>query len=110
MDSKTLTTVLIVIICVLLFPFLIGAIGGIVGLIGGIIGAVFGAIGGVIGAFFGLIAGIFGAIFGIFSWIFDGDFYWDGPFHIFGSDVFTVIVLVIIAVLISRSRVARRAK
>lgn len=109
MDPKTLTTVLIVIACALLFPFIIGAIGGIFGLIGGLIGAVFGVIAAVIGGVFGLIGGILGGIFGFFGWLFDGDLYWDGPFHLFGSDVFIVISLVVVIILISRSRPTRRA-
>lgn len=104
MDSKTLSTVLVVIVCILLFPIIIGIIGGVFGLIGGIVGAVFGAITGLFGGLFGIIAGFFGAVFGLFAWLFDGDFYWDGPFHIFGSDVFTVLILVVVIALVARSR------
>ena len=109
MDSKSVTTLLIVIVCILLFPVIIGIIGGIFGIIGGIIGAVFGAIGGAIGAIFGVIGAIFGALFGAIAWIFDDHFYWDGPFHIFGSDAAAVVVLVIVIVLLARSRSTRRA-
>ncbi|HEU5146100.1 MAG TPA: hypothetical protein VFT90_05265 [Chryseosolibacter sp.] len=108
MDSKSVTTLLIVIICILLFPVIIGIIGGVFGVIGGIIGAVFGAIGGALGAIFGVIGAIFGAIFGVIGWIFDRDFYWDEPFHNFGSDFATVLVLVIIVALVARSRSTKR--
>lgn len=108
MDSKTVATLLIVVVCILLFPVIIGIIGGIFGLIGGIIGAVFGAIGGAIGALFGVIGAIFGAIFGLIGWIFEGDFHWDGPFHFFSSDAGTVLILVIIVALLARSRTTRR--
>lgn len=109
MDSKSLSTILIVIVCVLLFPLIIGIIGGVFGVVAGIIGAVFGAIGGAIGAVFGVIGAIFGAIFGIFGWIFGGgDDYWHGPFHFFDKDLFAAIALVIVAVLIVRSRNPQR--
>ena len=109
MDSKTLSAILIVIVCILLFPVAIGIVGGVFGLIGGIIGAVFGAIGGMIGAIFGVIGSIFGAIFGFFGWLFGGwDHDWPGPFHLFDSDVVGVIALIIVVVLIARSRTPKR--
>lgn len=120
MDSKTLSTILIVIVCLLLFPVIIGIVGGVFGVVGGviggifgaiagIIGAVFGAIGGVIGAVFGIIASIFGAIFGFFGWLLgDWDHPWHGPFHWFDKDILGALALVIIVLLIARSRTPRR--
>ena len=75
MDSKSVATLLIIIVCILLFPVAIGIIGGVFGLVGGILGAIFGAIGGVIGAIFGVIGAIFGAIFGFIGWLFDGEIF-----------------------------------
>lgn len=104
MDSKTLTTILIVITCLLLFPVFIGIIGGAFGLLGGIFGAIFGAIGAIFGAIFAAIGGIFGAVFGLLGWLFDIDHHGFGPFHIFDKDVFAVVVLIVVIVLLARSR------
>lgn len=109
MHSKTLTTVLIVIICVLLFPVVIGLIGGVFGIIGSIIGGLFGLIGGVFGAVFGLIGGLFAAVFSFIGWIFGFPFHWDGP-GFFHNDLFTVVILVLVIVMISRARNARPKK
>ena len=103
MDSKTLTTIIVVFICVLLFPLFIGIIGGIFGLIGGLIGGFVGLVGALFGAIFGVIGSIFGAIFGVFGWIFDDHFHWP---HIgfFNGELFIVIALVILIAMLSRSR------
>lgn len=100
MESKTLATCLLIIIGILLFPLIIGAIAGVFGVFGSILGAIFGAIGGLFGMIFGLIGSVFGAVFGLIGWIFDFSF----PFH---GDVPRTIALVLIAVviyLIVRSR------
>jgi len=107
MDSKTLTTVLLVLFCVLLFPIGIGLMGGIFGLIGSIMGGIFGLIGGLFGAIFGLIGGIFHAIFGVFGWMFNGHFQGHWPFGFFNRDLFTILVVILIIVLISRSKATR---
>jgi len=104
MDSKTVTTIMIVFVCVLLFPVFIGIVGGIFGLIGGMIGGIFGAIGWLIGTIFGVIGSIFGAIFGIFGWMFDGHHFWHWPGGWFNRDLLGILVVVLIVVLISRSR------
>lgn len=94
MATKTLGTLLIVILCIFLLP---------VGL--GIIGAIFGIVVGVFGAVFGAIAGIFGAIFGVFGWLFDGLFGWcdmDAGFPEF--NIFTMAALVLIVFLLSRNK------
>ena len=109
MQSKTLTTILIVIICILLFPVVIGIIGGVFGIIGSIIGGLFGLIGGVFGALFGIIGGLFGAVFSFIGWIFGFPFHWDGP-DFFHNDLFTVVILVLVIVMISRVRNTRPRK
>ena len=110
MDSKTLATILIVITCVLLFPVFIGIIGGVFGLLGGIFGAIFGAIGGIFGAFFAVIGAIFGAVFGVLGWLFDIDHYGFRPFHIFDNDVLAAVVLVVVIVLLARSRSGQQTR
>lgn len=109
MQSKTLTTVLIVIICVLLFPVIIGLIGGVFGIIGSVIGGVFGLIGGVFGAVFGLIGGLFAAVFSFIGWIFGFPFHWDGP-DFFHNDLFAFVILALVIVMISRARNSRPRK
>lgn len=107
MDSKALTTVLIVIICVLLFPVAIGIVGGIFGLIGGVIGGIFGFIGGLFGLIVGAVASVFGAIFGLFGWMFNGHDHWgcwDCSFSFFDGEVLAAAVLVLVIVMITRSK------
>ena len=101
MDSKTLTTVLIVIVCALLLPVFIGIIGGIFGLIGSLIGGVFGLIGGLFGIVIGFIGSLFGAVFGFFGWLFGEPFHWHGPIHFLDGDVFAVILIIVLIVLMS---------
>jgi MFS family permease len=103
MDSKTLTILAIVIVCAMLFPIAIGIIGGIFGAIGGVIGGIFGLIAGIFGAIFGVIGAILGAIFG---W---ADYGCWGSFNFFDGDVFAAIALVVVIVLIARSRNDRPA-
>ena len=94
MATKTLGTLLIVILCIFLLPVGLGIIGGIFGIVVGVFGAVFGA-----------IAGIFGAIFGVFGWLFDGLFGWcdmDAGFPEF--NIFTIAALVLIVFLLSRNK------
>lgn len=105
MDSKTLTTVALVIICVLLFPVAIGIVGSVFGVVGGVLGGMFGIFAGVLGAIFGAIAAIFGAIFGIFGW---GNFSpWHCSFSFFDGDVLTAVILVVVVIMITRSRPPR---
>lgn len=97
--TKTASVLLIVLLCILLFPIGIGLIGGAFGIVFGVFGAVFGAI-------FGVIGGLIGAIFGLFGWIFESifDFGWDcdGPFGFHRNNIFTIAALVIIVVLIAK--------
>lgn len=95
MQSKSsTTTVLIVLLIIFTFPIWLGIAGGIFGLIVGIFGAVVGIIAGVFGAVFGAIGGIFGWMFD-WHWPFSGFFHWN---------VFPIIFIVLIVLLISRSR------
>jgi hypothetical protein len=100
MISKTLGTILIAIVCVIMFPVVIAILGGVFGIIAGVFGAVFGAIGGVLG-------GLFGAVFGVFEWMFDGVFGWN-PFGFFHCNSLTLVALVVVVALIIRSRTPRR--
>ena len=109
MDSKTLTTLFIVIVCILLLPLAIGIIGGVFGLIGTIIGGVFGLIGGLFGAVFGIIGSVFGAVFGFIGWLFGEPFHWHGP-DFFDGDIFAIVVVVLVVVMISRARRTRQGK
>lgn len=102
MESKTIATLVIVILCVLFFPFVIGAIAGAFGLVGGILGSVFGLLGTVLGAIFGAIGSIFGAMFGFIGWLAREPF--GGWFNPFDGNFFGVIALLIIVILIARSR------
>ena len=110
MDSKTIATIMVVFICVLLFPVAIGIIGGVFGVIGGIIGGIVGLIGGIFGAIFGVIGSVFGAIFGIFGWIFGDHYHWHGPINFFNRDLFVVIALVLFVVFIARSKARRQGR
>lgn len=107
MDSKTLTTVVIVIICIMLFPVVIGIVGGIFGVIGGVIGGVFGMIAGVFGAIFGLIGAVLG---GIFGWASHDFWDWGCSFNLFDGDAFGAIALVVVIILVARNRNHRPAK
>jgi len=102
MDSKTVTTIALVIVCMLLFPVAIGIVGGVFGVVGGILGGLFGIFTGLLGAIFGAIAGLFGVAFGIFGW--GGADPWHGSFSFFDRDVLTAIILVVVVVLMTRPR------
>lgn len=71
-SSSSTTTVLIALLIVFTFPFWIGLIGALFGIVVGIFGAVIGVIAGVFGAIIGAIGGVFG---GIFHWG------WGWPHH-----------------------------
>ena len=111
MDSKTLATLMIVFVCVLLFPVAIGIIGGVFGVVGGVIGAVFGAIAGVFGAIIGVIAAIFGALFGAIGWLFDDHFYpWSWAWNDHNNEILAILAAVLIVVLMSRSKRQRSGR
>jgi hypothetical protein len=101
MITKTLGTILIAIVCILMFPIAFVILGGTFGIVIGVIGAVFGAVAGIIGA-------AFGAIFGVFDWMFDGLFDWHWPFGFLHCDGFTLAVLIVIVALMVRGRSSRQ--
>ena len=86
------SSVLVIILLIITFPFWIGILGGLFGLIAGVFGAVIGIIGAVFGAVFGAI----GAVFGIFDW-FPG-------IHISGFRFFIVVAIIFAIVMMSRSK------
>jgi hypothetical protein len=96
MVVKTLGTLFIVLICILMLPIGLGIIGGVFGIVVGVIGAVF-------GAFAGIIGGIFGAIFGVFGSI----FHWHWPFGFFHCNFFTLTTLAVVVALIIKSQSRR---
>lgn len=108
MDSKTLTTIAAVILCVLFFPLLIGIAGGLAGIFGSVIGGLFGFVGGIFGGIFGLLGGIIGAICGAVGWLFDGIFHFGGPFHFGGGRLIALFIVVAILVMIARPDWYRR--
>lgn len=103
MESKTLATVVIVVLCILFFPLVIGAIAGFFGIVGGVIGSLFGILGAVLGAIFGAIGALISSFFGFFDWLFGNPF--DRPF--FHGNTFTIIALVVVILLIAQSRRSR---
>lgn len=107
MDSKTLTTVVVVFLGVLFFPVFIAVAGGFVGVLGAVVGGFVGIIGGVFGAIFGVIGGIIGGIFGFIGWIFGGAFHCAWPFHFAGGRMIAVFLAIIIVAMIARSKRGR---
>ena len=65
MASKTLSTLLIIIVLIFAIPAVIGLLGGVFGIVMGIFGAIVGIFAGVVGAFVGLIGWSFKTIFGL---------------------------------------------
>ena len=100
MITKTLGTIVVILLCIFLFPVGIGIVAGVFGTVAGVFGAIFGIIGGAIGA-------IFGAIFGVFGWIFDGLFDWHWPHAFFNCNVFALAAIVLILALITRPKKGR---
>lgn len=104
MESKTLATVFIVIICILLFPVAVGIVGGVFGLIGGILGGIFGVVGSVFGAVFWVIASVFGALFGVIGWLFGGHHNWSCSLGFFDSNLVVAAVIVLVVLAMARSK------
>lgn len=100
MATKTLGTLLILIVCILIFPLGIAILGGVFGIVIGVFGAVF-------GAFFGILGGIFGALFGGIGWLFDGLFSWPHHFGFFHTNFCTIAVIVLLVVILSRNKMQR---
>jgi hypothetical protein len=108
METKPLTIILVVIVCVFMFPILIGAIGGFFGLIGGLLGGLFGLIGGLFGMIFGAIGQVIGATAGFFGWLFGSLFNfwdWNWGFHL---SPFSILIIAVVVILLARSRQAKR--
>lgn len=93
MITKTVGTLFIVVICILLFPVAIAILGGMFGIVIGVFGAIFGVIG-----------GLFGAVFGAFGWIFDGIFDWHWPFGFFNCNFFALAAIVLVVAIIMKSK------
>jgi hypothetical protein len=90
-------SVIFVLLLIFTFPIWIGIAGGLFGLIAGLFGAAIGIVAGV----FGAVIGMLGAIFG---WLFDWNFHVHWPFAFFGSGFFITMVIVLVVVLITRSK------
>jgi len=86
------SSVLVLILLIITFPFWIGILGGVIGLVAGVFGAVIGIIGAVFGAIFGAI----GAVFGIFDWF--------PSIHLSGFRFFLVVAIIFAVVMMSRSK------
>lgn len=105
MAKSTSTTLILVLLIICTFPIWIGIAGGVFGLAAG----VFGAVVGIIAALFGTLGGILGAIFGaiakVFSSIFGTIFHWgDWHPHIHLSNPLTIAAIILVIVLIAKSR------
>ncbi|MCW5910523.1 MAG: hypothetical protein KIT62_05585 [Cyclobacteriaceae bacterium] len=88
------STLLIVLILFITFPFWIGVGAGLFGMLAGLIGGLFGLIAGLIGAIFGIIGAIFKALFGWGGW--HHSWHFNGP----DMNAFTWFALLIIGALI----------
>jgi hypothetical protein len=93
MESRGITTVIIVVLIVFTFPIWVEIAGGLFGLIIGLIGGVIGVIGGLVGAVGRMIGGLL-------SWGFHP--HW--PFGFFHVHTFAILLIAVVIVLISRSR------
>lgn len=97
MTTNSLNVILIIILCIILIPVGFGIIGGAFGVLLAIIGGLFGAI-------FSVVGSLIRAIFSVIGWFFDlitGCFWNDG---IFEGNVFTIFLLVILVIALSRNR------
>lgn len=100
MTTKTSsnTSVLVIILLIITFPFWIGIVAGFFGILAGIFGAVIGVIAGVFGAVFGAI----GSVFGIFDWF-------SFPhIHLSGFKFFLVVAIIFAIVMMSRSKKSKQ--
>jgi hypothetical protein len=88
MTSKSLSTLIIVLVIFFAFPIFIGIAGGLFGMIMGVFGAIIGGIAGMIGAFFG-------AMGSLFSWSLGG---------LFGCGLTSVLLVAALVLLVTRRR------
>ena len=96
MTTKTSsgTSVLVIILLIVTFPFWIGIIAGFFGLVAGLFGAVIG----IIAAVFGAVGGAIGSVFGIFDW------YSFPHIHLSGFKFFLVVAIIFAIVMMSRNK------
>jgi hypothetical protein len=93
--NSSASTLLIVLLVILTFPFWIGIAGGLLGLVVGVFGGIVGALGSIIGALGSGLGHFFG---GLFSWTHIGF-----PFVSIPKGLL-IAVLILVVVLISKSR------
>jgi hypothetical protein len=95
MTTKTSSnsSVLVIILLIITFPFWIGILGGLFGIIAGLFGAIIGIVAAVFGAIFGTI----GAVFDIFDWT-------SFPHIHIPFRAFVIVAIVFAVVMISRSK------
>lgn len=88
-STSATTTILIVLIVIVTFPFWIGLLGGLFGLLTGMFGAVIGIVAGVFGALMGAVGAIFGSIF-------DWDWHYGRPFGFWNAKMLAIIITMLI--------------
>ena len=98
--SSGTSTVLIVILVLITFPFWIGILGAAFGLVVGAFGAVIGVFGAMIGAIFGGIGALIGAIFNWGDWDHFGEF----GFHFWNGKFFAIMLVTLLVALAIRPR------
>jgi hypothetical protein len=101
MATKTVGTLLIILVSILLFPVAFGILAGVFGIVFGALAAVFGAV-------FGILGGIVGAIFGFFGWIFDGIFDWDFDYGFFDFNPVTIVLVILVVALLTRNKSSKQ--
>jgi hypothetical protein len=105
-NSSSTSSVLLVLLLLITFPFWIGIIAAVGGILAGVFGAIFGIAGGLLGAFFGVIGGLLSVIAEIISWPFKMLFGWhelDWWPHVHCNG-FLVAALVILALVVSKRK------
>ena len=96
MTTKTSSnsSVLVIILLIVTFPFWIGIVAGFFGIMAGL----FGAAVGIIAAVFGAVFGVIGSVFGVFDWF-------SFPhIHLSGFKFFLVVAIIFAIVMMSRSK------
>jgi hypothetical protein len=88
-STSATTTILIVLLLVFTFPFWIGLLGGLFGLVAGMFGAMIGILAGVFGALMGAIGAMLG-------WIFDWDWHYGGPFGFWNTKLLAIVLTMLI--------------
>ncbi len=96
-SQSSTSSVLLIIVLIFTFPLWIGIAGGLLGVVIGLFGAAIG----IVAAVFGAIVGVFGAVFG---WMFNWNFHVHWPFAFLGSGFFITIAIVLVVMMITRSK------